>query len=298
MVDKLKAMSGFVRIVENGSLTAAAVAMGISQPSMVRLLAALENDLGVTLLHRTTRRIRLTDDGSRYLAHCRQVLSHVQEAEATLRAQRAVPHGQMALTTSVAFGQMYVGAIVNEFVRLYPDVAVNYLLVNRFVNLIEEGFDAAIRIGHLDDSSLMAMPLTKVRRVVCASPAYVRRYGKPSHPKDIQSHRCVRFTGLAPRPEWPFRINGRRSAVATNDVLVCNEADVAIASCASAIGIGSFLSYMVAPLRKSGALIYLLEDYEIAPLPVQFVYPHSRILSATVSAFADLCAKKLKHADL
>lgn len=295
-LDKLRAMTSFVRIVEKGSLTAAAADLGVSLPSMVRTLAALERELGVSLLNRTTRRINVTDDGRRYLEYCRLILSHVQEAEAALRAQRSIPHGTMAVTAPVAFGQSYVAPIVNEFLRRYSEVAINLLLVNRVVNLVEEGFDAAIRVGHLRDSSLVAITLTKVRRVVCASPAYLRRHGVPRHPEDLQGHRCVRFTGLAPHPEWHFRVKSRRSAAPTADVLVCNEASVAIDACANGLGLGSFLSYMVAPLTKSGALQYVLEDFEVEPLPVQFVYPHSRILSATISAFAELCVEKLQHA--
>jgi DNA-binding transcriptional LysR family regulator len=294
-MDKLRAMTCFVRIVEKGSLTAAAINLGVSLPSMVRTLAALERELGVTLLNRTTRRIHLTDDGRRYLEYCRPILGHVQEAEASLHAKRTVPHGRMAVTASVAFGQRHIAGIVNEFLRLHPDVNINFLLVNRIVNLVEEGFDAAIRIGHADDSSHVAIPLTKVRRVVCASPTYLRRYGVPHHPADLRSHRCVRFTGLAPHAEWPFLINGRRTAVPIANVLVCNEASVAIETCVSGLGLGSFLSYMVAPLRRLGALEFVLDEFEIEPLPVQFVYPHSRILSATVGAFADLCVKKLQR---
>ena len=156
--DKLRAMKGFVRIVDRGSLTAAAADLGVSLPSMVRTLAALERELGVTLLNRTTRRIHLTDDGRRYLEYCRVILSQVQEAEAALHARRSVPHGKIAVTASVAFGQGYVAGIVNEFLRLHSDVSVELLLVNRIVNLVEEGFDAAIRIGHLEDSSLVAIP--------------------------------------------------------------------------------------------------------------------------------------------
>ena len=297
-MDKLWAMKGFVRIVERGSLTAAAADLGVSLPSVVRNLAALEREIGATLLNRTTRRIHLTDDGRRYLEHCRLILAHVQEAEAALRSQRTVPHGRLALTASVAFGQRYVASIVNEFLQRHPNMTVDFLLVNRIVNLVEEGFDAAIRIAHFEDSSFVSIPLTRVRRVVCASPAYLERHGVPRHPKDIRAHRCVRFTGLAPRPEWPFRIHSRNIGVPISSVLVCNEADVAIESCAKSLGLGSFLSYMVAPLRKSGRLKYVLEDFEIEPLPVQFVYPRSRILSATVRAFAELCVKKLQHLKL
>lgn len=294
-LNKLRAMHAFVQIVDKGSLTAAAADMGLSLPSMVRTLAALERELGVTLLNRTTRRIHLTDDGTRYLENCRRILAHVHEAEAVLHERRTVPHGRLTLTASVAFGEGYVASIVNEFVNLHPNVTVDFLLVNRIVNIVEEGFDAAIRIGHLDDSSLMAIPLTKVRRVVCASPDYLRRHGAPRQPSDLRTHRCVRFTGLAPHAEWPFRVNSRRCVVPITDVVVCNDARAAITSCSSGIGLGSFLSYMVTPLIRSGALTYVLEDFEIEPLPVQFVYPHSRILSATVSAFAELCTKKLRH---
>jgi DNA-binding transcriptional LysR family regulator len=297
-MDKLRAMKSFVRIIEKGSLTAAAADLGVSLPSMVRTLAVLERELGATLLNRTTRRMHLTDDGRRYLEHCRLILGHVQEAEAALQSRRAVPHGTLTLTASVAFGQGYVAPIVNEFMKLHPNVSVELLLVNRIANLVEEGLDATIRIGALGDSSLVAIPLSTVRRVICASPAYLRHNGVPRRPEDLRTHRCVRFTGLAPRAEWPFRVNSRRIAVPVASVLTCNQADVAIEACASGLGIGSFLSYMVAPLRRSGKLEYVLENFEIDPLPVQFLYPRSRILSATVRAFADLCVKKLRRVTL
>jgi DNA-binding transcriptional LysR family regulator len=297
-IDKLQAIKGFVRIVESGSLTAAAADLNVSLPSMVRRLAALEHDLGVTLLNRTTRRIHLTHDGEQYLEHCRMILTHVQEAEGALRSRRAVPHGRLGLTASVAFGQRHMASIVNEFVRRHPNVNVEFLLVNRIVNLIEEGFDVAIRIAHLDDTSLVSIPLTKVRRVVCASPDYLRQHGIPRHPQDLQAHRGVRFTGLAPRAHWPFRINFRDVSVPIPDVVVCNDADVAIESCAKGLGLGSFLSYMVAPLIKSARLKYVLADFEIEPVPVRFVYPRSRIMSATVRAFAELCVNKLQSVSL
>ena len=297
-MDKLRAIKGFVRIVESGSLTAAASQLNVSLPSMVRMLASLEQDLGVTLLNRTTRRIHLTHDGEQYLEHCRVILTHVKEAEAALRSGCTMPHGRLGLTSSVSFGQRHMASIVNEFVRRYPNVSVEFLLVNRIVNLVEEGFDAAIRIAPLDDASLVSIPLTRVRRVVCASPDYLRRHGIPQRPQDLQAHRCVRFTGLAPRAQWPFRVNSREVGVPVPNGFVCNDADVAIESCTKGLGLGSFLSYMVAPLRKSGRLKYVLEDFEIEPIPVQLVYPRSRIMSATVRAFALLCVEKLRDVSL
>src|SRR5688572_4274416 len=198
-MDKLRAMAGFVRIVDKGSLTAAAADLGVSLPAMVRSLAGLERELGATLLNRTTRRLHLTDEGRQYLEHCRTILGHVNEAEATLHSRRAAPRGRLAVTASALFGRRYVGPIMAEFVRRHPEVAPELLFVDRVVNLVEEGLDAAVRIGHLGDSSLAAIPVGRVRRVVCASPAYLRAHGTPRRPQDLREHRCVRFTGLAPR---------------------------------------------------------------------------------------------------
>lgn len=292
-MDKLQAIAGFVRIVDQGSLTAAAADLGVSLPSMVRTLAALERELGVTLLNRTTRRIHLTDEGRQYLEHCRMILGQVQEAEAALHSRRAAPHGRLAVTASVLFGRRYIAPIVNEFVQRHPAVAAELLFVDRVVNLVEEGLDAAVRIGHLADSSLVAIPVGEVRRVVCASPAYLRTHGTPRRPEDVRAHRCVRFTGLAPRAEWTFGANPHK--VAINSVLTCNQVDAAIEVCASGLGLGSFLSYMVAPLVRTGRLRLVLEEFEAEPLPVQFLYPYSRILSPTVRAFADLCVPKLRQ---
>jgi len=293
-MDKLRAMASFVRIVEKGSLTSAAADLGMSLPSVVRTLAALELDLGATLLTRTTRRLNLTEEGRQYLGRCRIILGQVHEAEASFVTQRAEPHGRIGVTASIMFGRRYVAAITNEFVQHYPAVTAELLFVDRMVNLVEEGVDVAIRIGRLADSSLVAVPVAHVRRVVCASPAYLRKHGTPRHPNDLREHRFVRFTGLAPRPEWHFRIGARRRAVPIASVLAYNQAESAIEACAMGIGLGSFLSYMVAPARQSGKLSYVLERYEIDPVPVQVVYPYSRMMSPTVRAFIDACVERLR----
>ena len=293
-MDKLRAMTGFVRIVDKGSLTAAAADLGVSLPSMVRTLAALERELGVTLLNRTTRRIHLTDEGRQYLEQCRAVLAQVQEAEATLSSRRSAPRGKLTLTASVLFGRSYIGPLMNEFLQRHPQVTADLLFVDRRVNLVEEGVDAAVRIGQLADSSLIAIPLGTVRRVACASPAYLRAHGVPRRPEELRGHRCVRFTGLAPQAEWVFRPPARK--VAIGSVLTCNQADAAIDACAAGLGVGSFLSYMVAPQVRAGKLRYILEDFEVEPLPVTFLHPQSRMPSPTVRAFAELCARKLRQA--
>ena len=293
-MDKLRAMTSFVRIVDRGSLTAAAADLGVSLPAMVRTLATLEGALGATLLNRTTRRLHLTDEGRQYLDRCRTILAEVQEAEAALHARRATPQGRLAVTASVLFGQRYVAPLMSEFLAQHRDVSGELLFVDRVVNLVEEGLDAAVRIGHLPDSSLVALPLGNVRRVVCASPKYLRAHGVPRRPEDLRAHRSVSFTGLTPHAEWTFRAHPPKVGLAS--VLTCNQADAALAACADGLGLGCFLSYMAAPLARAGRLKYVLEDFEVPPLPVSFVYPQSRRLSPTVRAFADLCAARLRRA--
>ena len=172
---------------------------------------------------------------------------------------------------------------MSDFLRRHPEVSGELLFVNRVVNLVEEGIDAAVRIGSLPDSSLVAIPLGKVRRVMCASPAYLRANGVPRRLEELRGHRGVRVTGLA---------QPRKVSMAS--VLTCNQAEAAIEACTDGLGIGSFVSYMVAPQVRAGRLKYVLEDFEAEPLPVSFLYPQSRQLSPTVRAFADLCVRKLR----
>src|SRR5262245_57084906 len=259
-MDKLRAMASFARIVDKGSLTAAADDLGVSLPSMVRTLAALERELGARLLNRTTRRLHLTDEGRQYLEQCRAILGQVQEAEAALHSRRGEPRGRLAVTASVLFGRRYVAPLMSEFLQRHAEVKGEMLFVDRVVNLVEEGVDAAIRIGRLADSSLAALKLGEVRRVVCASPGYLRSHGTPRRPEDLREHRCVHFTGLAPQPEWGFGAPARKVAIQSS--ITCNQVDAAMEACAAGLGPGLFLSYIVAPLLRAGKLRYLLEEFE------------------------------------
>lgn len=293
-MDKLAAMKTFVRIVEDGSLTAAADSLDTSLPTVVRSLAALERHLGVSLLKRTTRRIHLTDEGVQYLQRCRDILAATQEAEDILVARRTEPVGKLSVTASVAFGRRYIAPIVHDFLHRHPRVSADMLFVDRVVNLVEEGMDVAVRIAHLRDSSLVAIPVGQVRRVVCASEDYLREHGTPKVPADLRDHRCVRHVGLNPRSEWRFRSGNRQLAVPTTSVVTCNEIDSALDACADGLGVGMFLSYMVAPYRKDGRLKYLLQNFETEPMPVQVVYPQARLLSNKVRVFVDECVDKLR----
>jgi DNA-binding transcriptional LysR family regulator len=294
-MDKLGAMKTFVHIVDAGSLTRAADSLDTSLPTVVRTLAALERELGVSLLKLTTRRIHLTDEGSHYLERCRDILAATQEAEDILVARRSEPVGKLSVTASVLFGRRYLGPILNDFLLRYPKVSADVLFVDRVVNLIEEGMDVAIRIAHLRDSSIVAIPVGHVRRVVCASEKYLRRHGVPQVPADVREHRCVRHLGLVPRSEWHFQNGKRQTTVPISSIMTCNEIDSAVDACTNGLGLGMFLSYMVAPYRKSGQLKYVLEKFETEPMPVQVVYPQAKLMSNKVRVFVDECVAKLRR---
>ena len=293
-MDKLVAMTTFLRIVEAGSLTAAADTLDTSLPTVVRTLAALERHLGVSLLKRTTRRIHLTDEGAQYLERCRVILSALQDAEEALVSRRSEPAGKLTITASALFGRRHVAPIVYDFVRRHPQVSADMLFVDRIVNLVEEGVDVGVRIAHLKDSSMVAIPVGRMRRVVCASELYLGRHGVPQSPNDLRKHACVRHVGLVPRSEWQFRISNRRVSIPITSVITCNDIDSAVNACVNGLGLGMFLSYMVAPNRKHGQLKYVLEKFETEPTPVQVVYPQSKLLSNKVRAFIDECVSKLR----
>jgi DNA-binding transcriptional LysR family regulator len=294
-MDKFGAMETFVRIVEKGSLTAAANALDTSLPTVVRILASLERHLGVMLLHRTTRRIRLTEEGALYLERCRVILSATHEAEETLISREAELRGNLTVGASVLFGRRYVAPVVNDFLRHHPKVTINLRFGDRLLNLGEEHVDVAVRIAHLKDSSLVAIPVGQVRRVVCATGQYLRSNGIPKVPDDIRQHRCVRHTGLAPRSEWHFKVGRRDVSIPIISRVSCNEIDSSLSACINGLGLGMFLSYQVAPFRKNGRLKYVLEKFEPEPIPVHVVYAHANILSNRMHAFVNECVEKLRQ---
>lgn len=289
-------MQVFVQIVESGSLTAAADVLNVAVPSVVRSLAALEHAVGVRLLNRTTRRSSLSDEGREYYERCRRVLAEVDAADAALSARRVKPKGRLRLTAPVTYGRMHVAPVVLEMATRYPAVEVELLLLDRVVDLVEEGIDAAIRIAHLPESSLVATRLGETGRVVCAAPAYLRAAGTPQAPADLATHRCVLFTGLAGDNEWSF---GRDAPtrVRIRPVLRTNQIDVALAAVLQGLGCGQFLSYQVEALMAKRKLTRILAAHEPPAVPIQIVYPHARLLSPNVRAFVDLAVARLRTPD-
>ncbi len=294
-MDKLLAMKTFVQIVDRGSLTAAAEVLDRSLPSVVRSLASLEETLNIRLLNRTTRRIALTDEGRHYLERCRRILSDVEEAELALTAQQHEPSGLLRVTAPVTFGQMHVTRIATRFLERFDQVQIELLLLDRVINMVEEGIDVAIRIGHLDDSSMIAVPVGEIRQVVCASPGLLRNVGIPQRPEELSHHNCVRFTGIAPGTTWHFAESGKQLSVPVSGSFASNQAIAATEACAAGIGFGLFLSYQVEPLVKKGKLKIVLPGFEPPPMPVSVVYPHAQLLSSRVRVFVDWMKRELRE---
>lgn len=290
-MDKLRAMKIFTAIADAGSLTAAAEGLGMSLPAVVRSLAALERDVGVRLLNRTTRRSALTEEGREYYERALRVLEEVRAVDDLMSTRRSEPRGRLRLTAPVTYGRLHVAPVVMEYLERYPGVVVELVLLDRVIDLVEEGIDAAIRIGALPDSTLVARRIGETRRVVCAAPAYLKAAGTPKVPADLARHRCITFSGLR---EWQFA--GVKRAVAANAAFSTNQVDVALDACLRGLGCAQFLCYQTDEAEKRGRLVRVLREFEPAPVPIQVVYPHARLVSANVSAFVELALERRRAA--
>ena len=296
-MDKLRAMSVFVVIAEKGSLTAAAESLGKSLPSVVRMLAALEDFLQVRLFNRTTRRIALTEEGHIYLARCNKILTEIEESERELGQHQIEPHGSITMTAPIRFGELHVAPSVTRFLEQYPRVQVNLLLFDRLTNLLDEGFDLAVRIAHLEDSSLIAKPVGKIRQVACASPALIKSTGgAPERPEAFSDLPCVRCTSISSSPVWHFNESGKRLDVQIDGAFMCNQVKTSVDACVAGLGYGVFFNYQVMPWVRSGELEIVLDDFEPGSLPLSLVYPHTRLMAMRVRTLVDWLAADLKQA--
>ena len=291
-MDKLRAIKTFVQIADDGSLTAAAAALGMSLPAVVRSLAALEAELGARLFQRTTRRLALTQEGLQYLARSRDILAAVAEADASLADETQAPRGQLTITAPVLLGERVVTDFVTRFLAANPRIRCSVQLLDRFVDLVDEGVDVGIRIGALEDSSLVALRLGEVRQVVVASPQFLRRGGTPEQPTDLRSRPCVRLAGPI-RPGWAFQDAGRKLHVAVDGPLDFNHAGAALRACEQGVGFGQFFSYQVQDALRERRLRVVLAAFEPPRLPVSIVYPNARLLPARTRAFIDAARREL-----
>lgn len=281
-------MRTFVEIVDRGSLTAAAESLDRSQPSVVRSLAALEKHLGALLLRRTTRRMSLTPEGQDYLERCRRILADVAEAERAVGQDIEEPRGYLRVTAPVEFGRKHLAPAITSFLWRFEQTRVDLVLSDRNVDLVDEGIDLALRIGKLADSSLIAIRVGEVRRVLVASPALLERTGKPAHPNDLSQLPCIRQQ-IIPGAEtsWRFRESNKELVVPIDGRFGCNQTAAAASACINGMGFGQFLSYQVRDLVAADKLRIVLDEFEPEPRPVSLVYPGSRLTSARLRALVD-----------
>jgi DNA-binding transcriptional LysR family regulator len=297
-MDRLAAMTVFVEAVDQGSLSAAGRTLGLPLATVSRRLSELEGHIGTRLLTRSTRQLALTDAGRAYLAACRRILDEVSDAEREAAGEYSAPRGELVITAPVVYGRMHVLPLVTDFLRQYPDVHVRLVLGDRSLNLLDEHVDLAVRIGALPDSSLIAVRVGEVRRVVCASPDYFSARGIPMHPDDLIGHDGVIFDGLSSSLSWMFRVKRAESAevaIPIRSRLTVNTANAAIDAAIAGLGVTRVLSYQIAEPQRSGALQVVLQEYEPPPWPVQLVYARQGRLPVKLRAFLDAVAPALRE---
>jgi DNA-binding transcriptional LysR family regulator len=287
-MDRIDAMQAFVAVADLQGFAPAARKLGLAPSGVTRLIAALEDRLGARLLQRTTRQVALTDVGARYLERIRRILADVEEAEGSVQAERTRPSGRLVVSAPVGFGRLHVSPVMSAYLARYPDVSGELRLSDQIINLVEDGVDLAVRIGHLGDSTLVARHVGEMRRIVVASEGYLRERGEPDTPAAIASHATIQFGATAASPEWRFVEAGREVRVACTPRLITNSADAAIQYAEQGGGLTRVLAYQAADAIKAGRLRIVLEQFEQPPLPIHVVYPTSRLLSAKVRTFVDL----------
>lgn len=293
-MDRLHGMAVFVAVAEAESFTAASRRLRISPPAVTRAVADLEERLGVRLLTRTTRLVRTTDAGARYLEDARRILLEVDEADEAAAGINATPRGHLAVTAPVLFGKSYVMPVITAYQRQFKETTVSALFVDRVVSLVDEGLDVGLRIGSLPDSSLRAIRVGQVRRVVCASPGYLKKHGVPKTPADLAGHSVIATTAVSAGTEWTFADKERRIGVKLSPRILVNTNDGALEAAKDGFGLTRLISYQVASEIAAGKLKIVLSGYEEAPLPIHVIHREGRHGSAKVRSFVDLAVEKLR----
>ncbi|WP_046112595.1 LysR family transcriptional regulator [Aquincola tertiaricarbonis] len=294
-MDRLHAMTVFVAVVDTGGFAAAARKLDLSPPVVTRAVAELEERLGLRLLTRTTRVVRVTDAGARYAEDCRRILAEIEEAEVAAAGTHAAPRGTLTITAPVLFGQLYVVPVLARYLQQHPQVEAQCLFLDRMVNIVEEGIDVAVRIGELPDSSLQAVRVGRVRRMLVASPSYLAAAGVPRHPADLAAGHTLLSAGVnTPVADWRFN-EGGRSLVLPLPVRLRTTSNGSVITAALAhLGIARLLSYQAAPHLRDGTLVPVLEAFETAPLPIHVVHLEGRRATGKVRGFIDMAVASLR----
>jgi DNA-binding transcriptional LysR family regulator len=293
-MNRLESMSILIAVVDAGSLSAAARRLGMPLATVSRKVGELESHLHTRLLHRTTRQLSLTEAGASYVAACRRILEEIGEAERAATGEYASPKGELVVTAPVVFGRLHVVPVVADFLAHYPEIDVDLVFTDRVVHLMDEHADVAVRIGELPDSTQIATGVGTVRRVICASPAYLAMHGAPARPRDLAGHDCITFEVLASKRAWVFGTGKSELSVPVRSRLAVNTAEAAIAAAILGVGLVRVLSYQVADAIRENALSVVLDTFESAPLPVNLVHKGQTPLPLKLRAFLDFVTPRLR----
>lgn len=296
-VDKLQALRHFIAATEMGSLAAAARAAGVSLAAVSRSLARLETDLGARLLARTTRSLSLTPGGREYYERAKRVLEELAQADAAIASESTAPTGRLSVSAPALFGRRFVAPAVSDFLLRHPGLEVNLLLSDRYQDLVEEGIDVSVRTGRLDSSTLVALPVGAYRRALVAAPAYLRRAGTPRRPSDLKRHNCLVLTSQRAPRDWTFLTARGVTSVEVSGSWTTNDNDALMTAVLAGNGIARVPCWQARADAAAGRLVPLLRDHAMPEIPVQVVYPSSRLLTAKVRAFVGYLRTRWRQID-
>lgn len=293
-MDRIQEMTLFAALAEQTSFAGIARHFGLSTATVTRAVASLETRLGILLVVRTTRNMRLTEAGQRFAIDCRRLLADLDEAENAAGGLHTLPGGLLTVTAPQMFGALHVTPLLTRFLSQYPSVEIRAILVDRVVSMLDEGIDVAVRIGALPDSTLTAIPVGSVRRMVCATPAYLAKHGSPQHPDDLRQHSTISTSASERPPQWAFRVDGRDYSVDVASRLSLTSFQAAIGAALQDWGLTQVPYYQIREHLRDGKLKCVLQGFEIEPEPVHVVYLEGRRGSSKVRSFVDFCVEGLR----
>ncbi|WP_366656785.1 LysR family transcriptional regulator [Fodinicurvata sp. EGI_FJ10296] len=291
-MDRLTSMEVFVRVVDCGSFAGAAAAMKLSRGMVSKHVLALEERLSVRLLNRTTRTLNLTEAGAGYYERCRQIVQDAEEADRATSQLQSEPRGDLRINAPMTFGSMHLAPALPDLLGRYPDMSVDLVLNDRVIDLVDEGFDVAIRIARMPDSSLIARKLAPCRLVLCAAPGYLEKFGTPQIPQDLVNHRCLLYSISSSPREWHLSGPEGPVTVKVNGPLRANNGEALMDAALTGLGILMLPTFIAGAHLASGALVPIMTNYAPRPLTINAVYPHNRHLSAKVRAFVDFMVER------
>jgi DNA-binding transcriptional LysR family regulator len=290
-MDRFAAISAFIAVADRQGFAPAARHLGLVPSAVTRHVAALEAHLGVRLLARTTRSVTLTEAGAHYLERARRIMAELAEAEEFAQSERLTPVGRLVVSAPAVFGRLHVAPLMAEFLHRHAAVQGQLLLSDRWVNMVEEGVDCAIRIGHLPDSGLVARRLGETRRIIVAAPGYLAAHGTPQDPRDVTAHRVIRFSAFEGAEEWRLIRRGVEERVRIAPSLVTNSADAALCAAERGGGLTMVLAYQAREAIAAGRLTRILREFEPPPMPIQLAWPAARLIPAKLRAFIEVAVE-------